>query len=171
MHRFIDLFCGIGGFRVALEKEGFDCVFSSEIDKHASEVYYKNFRERPEGDICNIPEKAIPPHDILCAGFPCQPFSISGNKRGIQDARGRLFYEILRIAEYHQPYVLMLENVKNIVSIDQGKTLKTMEVKLNDIGYEVNKHVLNASHFGVPQKRERIYFVCIRQDAYLTSLK
>ena len=171
MHRFIDLFCGIGGFRVALEKEGFDCVFSSEIDKHASEVYYKNFRERPEGDIRNIPEKEIPPHDILCAGFPCQSFSISGNLQGTQDARGKLFYEILRIAEYHQPYILMLENVKNIVSIDQGKTLKTMEVKLNDIGYEVNKHVLNASHFGVPQKRERIYFVCIRQDAYLTSLK
>lgn len=164
MYKFIDLFCGIGGFRVALEKQGMECVFSSDIDKHAQESYYQNFGERPVGDISEIPEKTIPKHDVLCAGFPCQPFSISGKMNGIEDDRGRLFYEIIRIAQYHQPYVLLLENVKNIMSIDGGNTIKTIEKKLNEIGYDVQKHVLNASHFGVPQKRERIYFVCLRRD-------
>jgi DNA (cytosine-5)-methyltransferase 1 len=106
MYKFIDLFCGIGGFRVALEKQGMECVFSSDIDKHAQESYYQNFGERPVGDISEIPEKTIPKHDVLCAGFPCQPFSISGKMNGIEDDRGRLFYEIIRTAQYHQPYVL-----------------------------------------------------------------
>lgn len=164
MYRFIDLFCGIGGFRLALEKEGLECVFSSDIDKHARDAYQRNFGEEPKGDITQILEKTIPKHDILCAGFPCQPFSISGNKLGVKDTRGRLFYEIIRIAKYHRPYVLLLENVKNIVSIDGGKTIETIRTKLDGIGYTVHIHVLNASHFGVPQARERVYFVCLRRD-------
>lgn len=164
MYKFIDLFCGIGGFRSALQKQGMECVFSSDIDKNAQEQYYRNFGERPEGDITEIPEKKIPKHDILCAGFPCQSFSISGKKLGVNDDRGRLFYEIVRIAEYHQPYVLLLENVKNIISIDNGGMIKTIQTKLNEIGYNVYYNVLNASHFGVPQSRERVYFVCLRKD-------
>jgi len=164
MYKFIDLFCGIGGFRVALEKKGFECVFSSDIDKVAQGMYFKNFGEKPEGDLTEIPEKRIPSHDILCAGFPCQSFSISGKQGGINDKRGRLFYEIIRIAEYHQPIIMILENVKNILSIDNGKVIKTIEAKLFEIGYDVQRHVLNASNFGIPQSRERVYFVCLRRD-------
>lgn len=164
MYKFIDLFCGIGGFRVALQKQGMECVFSSDIDKTVQDMYYKNFGEKPFGDITEISEKKIPKHDILCAGFPCQSFSISGKQNGIKDDRGRLFYEIIRIAQYHQPYVLLLENVKNIISIDDGRVMKTIEKKLDEIGYNVHRHILNASHFGVPQSRERVYFVCLRKD-------
>lgn len=163
MYTFIDLFAGIGGFRTALEQRGMKCVFSSEIDEKAKESYFKNFGETPYGDITEIPEKKIPPHDILCAGFPCQSFSISGDARGFDDDRGRLFYEIVRIAQYHQPHVLLLENVKNILTIDNGNVIKTIENKLDEIGYTLSKHVLNASYFGIPQSRERVYFVGLRK--------
>jgi DNA (cytosine-5)-methyltransferase 1 len=164
MYKFIDLFCGIGGFRLALEKRGLECVFSCDIDISAQEAYKKNFGEKPVGDITGILEKDIPKHDILCAGFPCQPFSISGKHGGTSDPRGRLFYEILRIAEYHRPAILLLENVKNILSIDSGKVIKTIEKKIQECGYELYKHVLNASYFGIPQARERVYFVGLRKD-------
>lgn len=108
-----------------------------------------------------ISARKIPKHDILCAGFPCQSFSISGKQKGINDPRGRLFYEIIRIADYHKPIVLLLENVRNILSIDNGNTIKTIEKKLDEIGYTLEKHVLNSSFFGVPQSRERVYFVGI----------
>ncbi|MDO8730723.1 MAG: DNA cytosine methyltransferase [Candidatus Omnitrophota bacterium] len=164
MYKFIDLFCGIGGFRSALEKKGLECVFSSDIDEKAAESYRKNFGDKPKGDITEISEKKIPAHDILCAGFPCQSFSISGDMKGLDDNRGRLFYEIIRIAQYHQPYVLLLENVKNILTVDDGQVIKTIETKLDEIGYRLHKHVLNASYFGIPQSRERVYFVGLRKD-------
>lgn len=164
MHTFIDLFAGIGGFRIALERKGMKCVFSSEIDRHASKVYKRNFGETPEGDICEISEKEIPPHDILCAGFPCQSFSISGKQKGMKDNRGLLFYEIVRIAQYHRPYVLLLENVKNILTVDNGTAIQTIENKLREIGYKVHYSTLNASRFGIPQARERVYFACLRDD-------
>lgn len=162
--KFIDLFCGIGGFRVALEKYGLECVFSSDIDKHAQDSYYKNFKEKPNGDITEISEKKIPNHDVLCAGFPCQSFSISGKQAGIKDSRGRLFYEIIRISNYHKPKILLLENVKNILTVDNGNVIKTIEAKLDEIGYNVKKYILNSSYFGVPQSRERVYFVAVRKD-------
>ncbi|MDR3195556.1 MAG: DNA cytosine methyltransferase [Endomicrobium sp.] len=164
MYKFIDLFCGIGGFRVALEKRKLECVFSSDIDAYAQEAYERNFGEKPIGDIMEIPEKKIPKHDILCAGFPCQSFSISGKRVGISDPRGRLFYEIQRIAGYHEPYILLLENVKNILTIDGGNVVKTIQTNLDKIGYNLYKHVLNASYFGIPQARERVYFVALRKD-------
>lgn len=160
---FIDLFSGIGGFRIALERHGLECVFSSDNDAKVQEAYYENFKEEPFGDITEIREKDIPEHDILCAGFPCQSFSISGLHGGIKDKRGRLFYEIIRIAQYHVPDVLLLENVKNLLTIDGGNVIKTIDAKLNEIGYSVHRHVLNSSYFGVPQSRERIYFVCLRK--------
>jgi len=171
MYTFIDLFSGIGGFRRALEKRGMQCVFSSDIDTKANESYYKNFKEKPFGDITEISEKKIPAHDILCAGFPCQSFSISGDMKGLDDNRGRLFYDIVRIAQYHQPYILLLENVKNILTVDGGQVIKTIETKLDEIGYHVQKHVLNASNFGIPQSRERVYFVCLRKSEPSLSYK
>lgn len=164
MYKFIDLFSGLGGFRIALQKKGMTCVFSSEIDKDVRDAYIRNFKDKPAGDIKEVSESEIPKHNILCAGFPCQPFSISGSKKGLSDERGRLFYDIIRIARYHQPYVLLLENVKNILSIEGGKVIKTIESKLREINYRVIYTSLNSSQYGIPQKRERVYFVCLRND-------
>jgi DNA (cytosine-5)-methyltransferase 1 len=161
---FIDLFCGIGGFRYALESEGHRCVFSSDLDKDARETYRSNFGDSPSGDITKIKSIDIPNHQVICGGFPCQPFSISGNQNGFADARGTLLYEILRIAKVHRPQVLFLENVKNYLSHAGGKTLITTVNLLKRVGYDVFYKVLNASNFGVPQKRERLYFVCFRKD-------
>lgn len=167
MHTFIDIFAGIGGFRVALEKHGLTCVFSSEIDKEASQVYRDNFGEKPHGDITAINEKDIPSHDILCAGFPCQSFSISGNHTGFKDARGQLFYDIVRIAKYHEPPLLLLENVKNILRIQNGNVFRTIIDELEGIGYTVYCSLLNASHYGIPQARSRVYFTCVKKGVGL----
>ena len=119
---FIDLFAGIGGFRIALEACGGKCVFSSEIDYHCRQIYYENFGEFPDGDIKKIDVTHIPEHDILCAGFPCQSFSIAGKKGGLEDSQGNLFYQIIRIATYCQPKYLFLENVSNLISHNNGST-------------------------------------------------
>jgi DNA (cytosine-5)-methyltransferase 1 len=169
--RFIDLFCGIGGFRQALEEHGHSCVFSSDIDRDAQLTYAENFREVPAGDLTEIPETAVPSHDLLCGGFPCQPFSISGNQGGFEDARGTLLYEILRITRHHKPAVLFLENVKNFIGHAEGRTLETTLGLLDRLGYHVHHSVLNASRYGVAQKRERIYFVCFRKDLGIQEFK
>ena len=165
MHKFVDLFSGIGGFRIALEKKGMECVFACDADKRVREIYRSNFNDTPNGDIKDICEKQIPKHDILCAGFPCQTFSSSGNRRAFADARGRLFYDIIRIARHHRPFLLLLENVKNILSIDGGKVIKTIEGELRNINYRAAYSLLNSGDYGIPQKRERVYFVCIRNDS------
>ena len=167
MHRFVDLFCGVGGFRVALEREGMDYVFSCDIDSKVCSVYAQNFGDMPSGDITTIINSEIPPHDILCAGFPCQSFSLSGNARGFNDIRGRLFFEIVRIAKHHKPYMLLLENVKNILTVDDGNVLRTIYKALEDIDYKLQHYTLNSSHFGVPQKRERVYFVALKNGVPL----
>lgn len=164
---FIDLFAGIGGFRIALESFGAKCVFTSEWDKYAQITYQANFGDVPAGDITKIEAKDISSHDILCAGFPCQAFSISGKQNGFSDTRGTLFFDIARIADFHKPKVLFLENVKNLAKHDNCKTLnKILQVlnRVGRIGYDVFFEILNASYFGVPQARERIYFVCFRKD-------
>lgn len=161
---FIDLFAGIGGFRIALERQGAECVFSSEWDKDAQKTYYENFGEIPKGDITQINEKDIPKHDILCGGFPCQAFSISGKQRGFNDTRGTLFFDIARIVEHHKPKVVFLENVKNLTKHYHGNTLKIILRTLEDLGYNVFYQVLVASHYGVPQQRERIYIIGFRKD-------
>ncbi len=162
--KFIDLFAGIGGFRIALEKQGAKCVFTSEWDKEAQKTYFENFGDIPQGDITKINEKDIPEHDIICAGFPCQAFSISGKQQGFKDARGTLFFDIARIAKHHQPKVLFLENVKNLVKNYHGNTLKIILRILDEIGYNAYYQILVASHYGVPQARERIYIVAFRKD-------
>ena len=163
--RFVDLFCGIGGFRQALEKRGHRCVLSSDWDPHAQFIYEKNYGEKPLGDINEIETRDIPAHDILCGGFPCQPFSISGRQRGFEDARGTLLYQILRIVEHSQPKVILLENVRNYLTHQKGRTMEATLKLLRDAGYDVFFEVLNSSDFGVPQKRERLFFVCFRKDS------
>lgn len=159
LYEFIDLFAGIGGFRQGFEQQRFKCVFSSEMDNHAQKMYYENFKETPFGDITQIEAFDIPKFDILLAGFPCQPFSIAGEKRGFNDTRGTLFFDIARIVEYHNPKVIVLENVKHFKNHDRGKTLKTVLRTLNELGYTTNWKLLNAKDFGVPQNRERTIIV------------
>ncbi|MBW6483852.1 MAG: DNA (cytosine-5-)-methyltransferase [Vicingaceae bacterium] len=161
---YIDLFAGIGGFHQAMSNYGAICVFASEWDKYAAETYYANYGIFPDGDITKINESKIPHHDILCAGFPCQAFSISGKQKGFEDARGTLFFDIARIVKHHQPKLLFLENVRNFERHDGGNTLKFVLKTLNELGYNVNYKVLNASDYNLPQNRERIYFVCFRKD-------
>ena len=160
--RMIDLFAGIGAMRYALESFGAKCVFSSEWDEHCKDVYEANHGDRPAGDITQILARDVPKHDIICAGFPCQPFSISGKMKGFADKRGNLFQEIVRIATFHKPEMLLLENVGNLATHDGGQTLAIIVETLEGIGYDVRYEVLDSSHFGVPQHRERIFFICTR---------
>lgn len=168
-YRFIDLFAGIGGFRYALESYGAKCVFSSEWDNDAQHTYKNNFGEMPHGDITKISAEDIPPHDILVAGFPCQAFSISGKRLGFADTRGTLFFDVARIAKYHQPKILILENVKNFAKHDNGKTLTTIVDVLKSLHYDVYYQVLNSSNFGVAQKRERIYIIAFHKSLEIKS--
>lgn len=161
---FVDLFAGLGGFRLALESFGGKCVFSSDFDKNVAEVYEKNFGEKPAGDITKIDATDIPKHDILCAGFPCQPFSISGKQAGFEDTRGTLFFDVARIAKHHKPKLIFLENVRNFEVHDNGKTLATVKTTLQDLGYTVQYRVLNASYYGVPHARKRLYILAFRND-------
>src|SRR5690625_1434641 len=161
---YIDLFAGIGGFRQALDKFGGTCVFASEIDKFAAKAYETLYGHKPEGDITQIDAKDVPDHDLLVGGFPCQSFSVAGKRKGFEDTRGTLFFEIARIAKEKQPKALLLENVKGLVNHDKGRTLDIMIETLNEIGYAVDFEVLNSKYFGVPQNRERIFIVAIRED-------
>ncbi len=158
-YRFIDLFAGIGGFHYALKPFGAECVFASEIDKKASDIYCLNHKLRPKGDITKIGAADIPAHDILCAGFPCQPFSVSGHQKGFGDIRGTLFFDIARIAGHHKTKIVFLENVKNLVRHDGGRTMQTIIKTLENLNYTVFYKVLNTSNFGLPQNRERIFIV------------
>jgi len=172
--RFIDLFCGIGGFRYALESVADEqemspiCVFSSDIDSDCQKAYNANFGEMPFGDITKIEESSVPDHDILLAGFPCQPFSIIGQMKGFEDTRGTLFFEIARIISAKQPKAFVLENVKLLAGHDRGMTLKKILMTLADLGYYTEYRVLNALDFGLPQKRERIWIVGFRDSNSIT---
>ena len=160
LRRYIDLFCGIGGFHIAADNLDLECVFASDIDTEARKVYYENSGIHPSGDITICPVESIPAHDLLFAGFPCQPFSIIGDRQGFSDERnGNLFFEIVRILEHHRPTALVLENVKQLATAQKGKVMKTILSKLMDLGYDVEWRVLNALDFGLPQKRERVLIV------------
>lgn len=166
-YSFIDLFAGLGGFRIALESLGARCVYSNEWDEPVRKVYADNFGDIPEGDITKVDENTIPNHDILCAGFPCQAFSISGKQRGFEDSRGTLFFDVARIIKAKKPKVVFLENVKNFATHDGGKTLNVVKNIMEELGYTFNQKVLNSANYGVPQKRERIYMVCFRKDLHI----
>tara|TARA_B100001287_G_scaffold125390_2_gene105677 strand:- start:1382 stop:2635 length:1254 start_codon:yes stop_codon:yes gene_type:complete len=173
--KFIDLFAGIGGFRMALQNLGGKCVFTSEWDKYSKQTYEANFGEIPFGDITKKSTKDYVPNgfDLLCAGFPCQAFSIAGKRAGFEDTRGTLFFDVAEIIKKKKPKAIFLENVKGLRSHDKGKTLDTiLNVLRNDLGYYVPEpEILNAKHFGVPQNRERIFIVGFRKDLGITEFK
>jgi len=175
--RFIDLFCGIGGFRIAFEQAGCGCVFSSDWDRWSQKTYQANFGELPQGDIHQVKSAAVPAHEILCGGFPCQPFSLAGVSKknslgrahGFADERqGNLFFEIARLIDYHRPAAFVLENVKNLKSHDRGNTFKVIFNTLTeDLGYHVEHRIIDARHW-VPQHRERIFLVGFREPRKFT---
>lgn len=163
---FIDLFAGIGGFRIPLQNNGGKCVFSSEFNPYAQKVYEANFGEFPFGDITKIPVELIPGHDVLCAGFPCQPFSISGKMRGFEDTRGTLIYNVFKIIEAKHPKVVFLENVKHLVHHDNGNTFRTILDGLSNLGYKTSYKILNSSDFGVAQNSERIIIIGTQEKLF-----
>jgi len=158
---FIEMFCGIGGFRLGLERSGWRCVWANDIDKHACQIYRKHFgdRELVEGDIRTIDPSTIPDHTLLTAGFPCQSFSVAGKRKGFEDTRGTLFYHIARVACAKRPPLLLLENVKGLLSNDGGRTFARILQTLDELGYDVEWQVLNSKYFGVPQNRERVFII------------
>jgi DNA (cytosine-5)-methyltransferase 1 len=163
--KFIDLFAGVGGFRIALEKLGNTCVFSSENNQSCQRVYEDNFGDKPYGDINKINPSDIPDFDILTAGFPCQPFSLNGKKEGFSDKiSGTLFFNIVEIAKAKLPKIIFLENVKGIVTHDKGNTIQVIEKNLKSLGYKVHTKVLNTYDFGIPQNRERWYCVAFKEN-------
>ena len=164
--KFIELFAGIGGFRLAFEQAGYKCVYSCEIDLACQEVYESNFGEKPQSDITQINPQEIPDFDILTAGFPCQPFSICGKRQGFEDTRGTLFFHICEIIAVKQPSAVLLENVKHLVHHDSGRTLDTIVYALEYLGYLVDYKVLNSKDFGLPQNRERIIIVATKNKKF-----
>lgn len=172
---FIDLFAGIGGFRIAMQNLGGKCVYSSEFDAKAQETYFANYGEMPFGDITKESTKSYIPKDfdILCGGFPCQAFSLAGKRLGFNDeTRGTLFFEIEDILRKHQPKAFFLENVKGLAIHDKGRTLETILSHLDDAGYDVvPPQILNAMDYGVPQHRERIYIIGFRKDLHIDTNK
>lgn len=165
--KFIDLFCGIGGFHQAMEALGGKCVFASDIDADCRKTYQANYGIEPAGDITKVEAKDIPPHDVLCGGFPCQAFSKAGKRLGFEDeTKGTLFFDICRILEYHQPKYAILENVRNLASHDHGNTWRVIHDKLEELGYNLlPEPVIFSPHYvGIPQHRERVYIMCVRKN-------
>ena len=163
---FIDLFCGIGGFHQALDGLGAKCILACDIDEKCRINYELNYGVKPVKDIKDINEKMLPDFDILCGGFPCQPFSNGGKKKTFEDKRGLLFDEIMRIVKEKQPRFLFLENVKHILKVSEGKVLAYIEQQIDEHGYVLQRFQMSPHEYGVPQQRERIYFVCVRKDIY-----
>lgn len=176
--KFIDLFAGIGGFHLACHNLGGKCVFASEWDKHARATYTANFKnispllfdkngnptDKFAGDITKVDEKDIPDFDVLCAGFPCQPFSQAGLKKGFEDTRGTLFFDVARIIKEKQPKAVFLENVRGLLNHDNGNTFNVIKNTMEELGYNFHYKILKASDYGVPQNRPRLYMVGIRKD-------
>lgn len=175
--RFIDLFSGIGGFRLALENLNQKCVFSADNNKFACETYYKNFNEYPHIDIKKYNINKIPNFDVLCAGFPCQPFSIAGYRKGFKDSRGTLFFDIVKIIKKKKPKVIFLENVRGLLNHNAGKTFRTIikilakkenGIKINNnynLGYNIFWKILNSKDYNIPQNRERLFIVGFRDQS------
>lgn len=169
--KFIDLFCGLGGFRIGMESNGAECVFSSDNDKYVSKVYENNFEENPFLDITKIDAKNIPNHDLLCAGFPCQAFSIGGHRKGFEDTRGTLFFDVLRILKEKKPNAFFIENVKGITNHDSGNTINVIRKKLDLAEYNIHETILNTYDFGIPQNRERWYCVGFKKELEIDKFK
>lgn len=164
--KFIDLFCGLGGFRIAMQNIGGTCVYSCDNNIEVCKTYQQNFNVNPYADIKELKSNEIPNYDVLCAGFPCQPFSIAGKRMGFKDSRGTMFFEVARIIKDTKPKIAFLENVSGIVSHDSGKTISVIINTLNELGYVVKTNIMNAKDYGIPQNRNRWYCVAIRKDLY-----
>jgi len=164
--KFIDLFCGIGGFHQALQHINGKCVFACDIDEHCRKVYQENYEITPEKDITTVDITKIPAFDILCGGFPCQPFSKAGFQKGFEDDRGNLFFSMCKIIQHHNPKYLLLENVRNLSSHDDGNTWKVIYETIDKLGYHTYPMpvILNVLHFNIPQNRERVIIMCKRKD-------
>jgi len=164
--KFADLFCGIGGFHQALTNIGMECVFACDIDEMCRKTYEANYGITPAEDVRKISPDIVPSFDVLCAGFPCQPFSKAGFQKGFGDDRGNLFFDICRFAEFHRPGYMILENVRNLASHDSGNTWKVIKNSIDELGYHTYKDplILNALNFKVPQNRERVIIMCKRKD-------
>ena len=157
--KFFDLFCGVGGFRLGMERNGHECIGSCEIDKYARQTYAKNFGHEPEfSDVTHINTNDIEDFDVLCGGFPCQAWSIAGFRKGFEDNRGDLFFQIVRIAREKQPTYLFLENVKGLLSHDKGTSFREMLRTLDEVGYDLEWQIINSKYF-VPQNRERLFII------------
>jgi DNA (cytosine-5)-methyltransferase 1 len=165
-YKFIDLFCGIGGFHQALHQMGATCVLACDIDKECRIVYKDNYGIEPVSNVKDIDEKTMDDFDILCAGFPCQAFSNGGKKKCFDDERGLLFDEIVRIAKAKKPRFMFLENVKHILKVSNGEVIEYIKNKIATLGYTLQLFQISPHNYGIPQQRERVYFVCVRNDIY-----
>lgn len=164
--KFIDLFCGIGGFHSAMSQLGGECVFAADIDADCRKVYENNYGLAPHSDVSAVDAGDIPQHDVLCAGFPCQAFSKAGKQAGMNDPRGTLFFDIVRIAKHHKPSYMLLENVRNLVGHDNGNTWRVIKANLDELGYEFSHEpiIFSPHNIGIPQFRERVFILCKRKD-------
>ncbi len=162
--KFIDLFCGIGGFHSAMSQLGGECVFAADIDAECRKVYEQNYGLVPHSDVSAVKASEIPTHDVLCAGFPCQAFSKAGRQAGMSEPRGTLFFDIIRIAKHHQPSYMLLENVRNLVGHDNGNTWMVIKASLEELGYEFSHEpiIFSPHNLGIPQFRERVFILCKR---------
>ena len=162
--RFVDLFCGIGSFHYSFKKLGFECVMASDIYKPAVENYKTNYGIKPQGDICKIDPASIPEYDILCAGFPCQPFSQAGHHKGFEDSRGTMFSQVMRFVKHNLPKIVVLENVQALLTHDKGRSFTKIKEELENEGYEIKHKVLLCSDYGIPQMRKRLFIVGFRNE-------
>lgn len=167
--KFIDLFCGIGSFHYSFKKRGWECVMACDIDSAARETYFRNYGIKPLGDIAEIEPSNIPSYDILCAGFPCQPFSQCGKHKGFEDSRGTMFFQIMRLVFYHKPSVILLENVSGLVTHNSGQTLLKMVSELKKNGYTVVYKILKCSDYGIPQMRRRLFIIAVKEELPMSA--
>jgi DNA (cytosine-5)-methyltransferase 1 len=169
MVTFIDLFCGIGSFHYSLKKLGFECVMACDISKPAKDTYFKAYDVKPMDDIVDIKEEDSPSFDILCAGFPCQPFSNIGKHKGFNDERGTMFFQIIRIVKHHKPSIIILENVSALLKHDKGNTFEKMMTMLDDEHYDVAHKILKCDNYGIPQMRKRLFIIGVRKDIAISK--
>jgi DNA (cytosine-5)-methyltransferase 1 len=167
--KYVDLFCGIGSFHSSFQKLNWECVMACDIDKSVQETYKLNYGMMPMGDITEINPKEIPSYDILCAGFPCQPFSQCGQHKGFQDERGTLFFNVMKFIEFHKPMIIILENVPGLVNHNNGDTFERMKSEITNQNYEITYKVLKCSEYGLPQMRKRLIVVGVKKDCELVK--
>ena len=167
--RFIDLFCGIGSFHYSFKELNWECVMSCDFDKTVKETYQENYGQLPLDDITEIEPKNVPDYDILCAGFPCQPFSQCGQHKGFDDKRGTLFFNIMKFVNFHKPKVIILENVQGLLNHDGGKTLERIKHDIEQTNYTITYKVIKCSDYGLPQMRKRLFIIGIKNDTNLVK--